>query len=85
MVNPGAFRVGPARVEPMYQPGYHGDHRAGDHGGEVMRKTVAIQAVGYLVLLPLIYAWFGIADRSVWQVLLSVRAGGRDCVCAWCG
>jgi hypothetical protein len=39
-----------------------------------MRK-VAIQAVGYPVLLALIYEWFGIADRSVWQLLLSVVLG----------
>jgi hypothetical protein len=36
-----------------------------------MRKTVAIQAFGYLVLLALVYGWLGIADGSVWQVLLS--------------
>ena len=40
-----------------------------------MRKSVAIQAVGYLVLLALLYAWFGIADRNVWQLALSVLWG----------
>ena len=40
-----------------------------------MRKAVAIQAAGYLVLLALIYEWFGIADRSAWQLLLSVVLG----------
>ena len=40
-----------------------------------MRKTVAIQAGGYLLLLALIYEWLGIADRSVWQVLLSGLLG----------
>ncbi len=40
-----------------------------------MRKAAAIQAVGYLVLLALVYEWFGIADRNVWQLLLSVVLG----------
>jgi hypothetical protein len=40
-----------------------------------MAKTVAIQAVGYLALAALLYEWFGIADRSVWQLLLSVVLG----------
>jgi hypothetical protein len=40
-----------------------------------MRRTVAIQAVGYLVLLALVYGWLGIADRSTWQVLFSGLLG----------
>jgi hypothetical protein len=40
-----------------------------------MRKTAAIQALGYPVLLALIYAWFGIGDRSAWQLLLSAVLG----------
>ena len=40
-----------------------------------MRKTIAIQACGYLVLLALVYEWLGISDRSVWQVLLSAVLG----------
>ena len=50
----------------------------------MMGKTVAIQAPGYLLLLVLIYAWFGIADRSVWQVLLSgVLAVAIVCAMVW--
>jgi hypothetical protein len=40
-----------------------------------MRKAVAIQAAGYVALLALIYEWLGIADRSVWQLFLSVILG----------
>ena len=40
-----------------------------------MRRIVAIQAGGYLLLLSLFYAWLGIADRSVSQVLLSAVLG----------
>jgi hypothetical protein len=40
-----------------------------------MRRAVAIQACGYLVLLALVYGWLGIADRSTWQVLLSGLLG----------
>ena len=40
-----------------------------------MRKKIAIQAGGYLVLLALVYGWLGIADRSAWQVLLSGLLG----------
>jgi hypothetical protein len=48
-----------------------------------MRK-VAIQTVGYPVLLALIYEWFGIADRSVWQLLLSVVLGATIlCGAVW--
>ena len=36
-----------------------------------MRRTVAIQAFGYLLLLAAVYAWLSIADGSVWQVALS--------------
>ena len=49
-----------------------------------MRKAVAIQAVGYLVLLALAYEWFGIADRNVWQLLLSVVLGAAIvCAAVW--
>jgi hypothetical protein len=41
----------------------------------VTRKTVAIQAGGYLLLLAAVYAWLGIADASGWQVLLSGGLG----------
>jgi hypothetical protein len=34
-----------------------------------------MQAVGYLAVAALLYEWFGIADRSVWQLLLSVVLG----------
>jgi hypothetical protein len=48
-----------------------------------MRKVV-IQAVGYPVLLALIYEWFGIADRSIWQLLLSVVLGAAIvCGAVW--
>jgi hypothetical protein len=40
-----------------------------------MIKLTAIQAVGYPVILALIYFWLGIADRSIWQVLLSFVLG----------
>jgi hypothetical protein len=40
-----------------------------------MRRTIAIQALGYLVLRALVYGWLGIADRSAWQVLLSGLLG----------
>ena len=40
-----------------------------------MGKTLAIQSVGYLVLMALIYLWFGIGDRNVWQLLLSLLLG----------
>ena len=38
-------------------------------------KFMAIQAVGYVVLLGLIYEWLGIGDRSGGQVLLSAALG----------
>jgi hypothetical protein len=41
-----------------------------------MRRTLAIQAGGYLVLLALIYEWLGIEDRTFAQVLLSAVLGG---------
>jgi hypothetical protein len=40
-----------------------------------MLKRLLIQAGGYLALAALIYEWLGIADRSVWQVLLSAVLG----------
>src|SRR5260370_28245620 len=40
-----------------------------------MRRIVAIQAFGYLVLLALAYGWLGIGDRSMGQVLLSALLG----------
>jgi hypothetical protein len=40
-----------------------------------MVKRLLIQAGGYLALAALIYEWLGIADRSVWQVLLSAVLG----------
>lgn len=40
-----------------------------------MSKLVAVQAGGYLVLLALIYEWFGIADRNAWQLVLSLMLG----------
>ena len=40
-----------------------------------MRRALAIQACGYLVLLALVYGWLGIADRSTWQVVLSGLLG----------
>jgi hypothetical protein len=40
-----------------------------------MSKIVAVQAGGYLVLLALIYEWFGIADRNAWQLVLSLLLG----------
>jgi hypothetical protein len=40
-----------------------------------MRRAVAIQAMGYLALLALIYGWFGIAESNAWQLMLSVLLG----------
>jgi hypothetical protein len=40
-----------------------------------MRATLAIQAVGYVALMALVYGWLGISDRSVAQVLLSALLG----------
>jgi hypothetical protein len=40
-----------------------------------MTRLVAVQAGGYLVLLALIYEWFGIADRNAWQLVLSLLLG----------
>jgi hypothetical protein len=40
-----------------------------------MAKTWLQQAGGYMALAILTYEWLGIADRSVWQVLLSALLG----------
>lgn len=49
-----------------------------------MAKTIAIQAAGYLVIAALLYEWFGIADRSVSQLLLTVVLGlGIVCGTLW--
>jgi hypothetical protein len=40
-----------------------------------MVRAVAIQAVGYLALLALVYGWFGIVESNAWQLMLSVLLG----------
>ena len=39
------------------------------------KRAIALQLIGYAALLALIYTWLGIADRSIWQVLLSLLLG----------
>src|SRR5262249_6880855 len=56
----GRFQSQPGQSGADVPAGLPGDYGSQNHGGEVMIKSIAIQAVGYPLLLVLLYEWFGI-------------------------